>query len=125
MKIRERFEGRRRHPVENPSVFPSIRLIPDAYLKIINLLNTNVCKQCGEWLNWGHVSTHAWPIRNPAYVLQIKIEQWKEVKDLPWKCAARRTMRRELMEARKKWNNQLVTLYMTVSNIATPWAQSR
>jgi hypothetical protein len=119
-KIRERFERKpRNQPPDAPRVFPNIHLIPEAYIKSLNWMGINKCKECqAERLTWYHMSRHAWYLRNPPLVIQRNIDNWARIRDMPY-GNERTTLRRKLMEDRKKWSNQLKGLLITLTYLST------
>ena len=79
-KIEERFKKKISTRTQKiPKLLPNISLIPDEYVKLINLLGFGICKVCKERLTWYHLAKHSHLIRNPELVVQYKIQQWKQI----------------------------------------------
>ncbi len=100
--------------MEKSKLLPSLASIPQEYISLINKLSWTHCSKCAQnentmvRLTWYHLAKHQILIRNPQLVIEQRIKEWKETKNLPKEEKKRK--RREILWKTKIWNNQLMNI---------------
>ena len=116
-KIEERFKKKISIRTQKiPKLLPNISLIPDEYVKLINLLGFGICKVCKERLTWYHLAKHSHLIRNQELVVQYKIQQWKQMKGIKDKNLRNMTKGALFIE-KERWQFHISEVMKTVNDI--------
>ena len=123
-KIKKRFEKiNYESNIHLPQPCNHLNLIPLSYIKLVNLLNTQICNICNERLTWYHLGRHGIQIRNPSSVIEYKCRQWQSLSVYQGETKSKQKNLRTLENL--EWNNQLqITLINLYSLISVPGAPS-
>ena len=96
---------------EKINLFPSLTNIPNQFFKVMNKLGWRECESCTgtrkeKWLTWYHLSKHGIRIRNPELVLEYRIKEWEQVKQIK-NAKTRRAIINFLLFKNNQWQKDL------------------